>query len=338
MSVMGVKTGLNVFSSAKPSTSMKSEGVSNASAGDFEKAFGDQGVGDVLNKIADPNWVDPSKKMRVAGNNQMDKDAFLKLMLAQMKHQDPTNPMQSHEMAAQLASFTSLEQLNNINTTLEGMSKAQSPNAGYQALALMGKKVSGDATKLTRAVGDTRHEFNFELLGDAQKVNAVVKDEAGNVVRKLELGEMKKGRNTIDWNGMTDEGMPARPGEYKISIEAQSSQGTKVYAKTSFEGRITGMSYTPEGPVLLVGSQTVKLSDVRKIEEIGPEELLQSKPMGTIQPQKQAARTMTAPQATAPQQADENVGPAEEPAPSEEGNIADVPMSGELMQKIAKGK
>lgn len=77
----------------------------------------------------------------------MDKDAFMKLMLAQMKHQDPTNPMQSHELAAQLAQFSSVEQLQNLNTTMTDMRNGQKPSESFQALNFIGKAVSGGLGK-----------------------------------------------------------------------------------------------------------------------------------------------------------------------------------------------
>ena len=249
---------------------MHSEKSNNLSAPNTQKALGgEQTVGDVLNKVADPNWVDPSKKVRKAGNAQLDKDAFLKLMLAQMKFQDPTKPMESHEMAAQLAQFTSLEQLNNIHTTLESMKTAQSPSVNYQALAFIGKKISTDSSKVTRNTGDTEHAMRFQLLGDADKIRVTVKDAGGNAVRKIDLTNLKKGENSVKWNGLSDDGISQRPGEYHITIEAQGASGAKVYARTQFEGRITGLNYTPEGPVLMVGNQTVRMSEVKKIEEVG---------------------------------------------------------------------
>src|SRR6478735_2434672 len=63
-------------------------------------ALGTEDIGAALNKMADPNYVDPSKKMRGVGDSKMDKDAFFKLMIAQLKNQDPTNPLKNHEMAA----------------------------------------------------------------------------------------------------------------------------------------------------------------------------------------------------------------------------------------------
>src|SRR5690606_35195937 len=110
-----------------------------------DEALGGQDVGEFLNKIADPNWVDPQKRFRATGNDKLDKEAFMKLMLAQMKNQDPTNPMKSHEMAAQLAQFSSVEQLSNINTTLTAMQAGQKPTESFQALNFIGKAVAGDS-------------------------------------------------------------------------------------------------------------------------------------------------------------------------------------------------
>jgi flagellar basal-body rod modification protein FlgD len=333
---MAIKRGTNTFSAAKQTQVSKGDEGSNLSAGDLERAYGSSDLGDVLNKVADPNWVDPTKKMRTSGDAKLDKDAFLKLMLAQMKHQDPTNPMQSHEMAAQLAQFTSLEQMNNMNTTLEAIKNNSSPNSNYQVLGLIGKKISGDSSKLIRAAGDTKQGISFELLGDTQKVNVTVKDAAGTVVRKMEFAGLKKGRNAVEWNGLNDEGMSSRPGEYRISVEGVSSAGQKVHAKTAFSGRITGLSYTNEGPVLLVGEQTVRLSDVKKIEDVGPEVTSPAVPLG--------AGAMASPIKHAPVKpidakkgpSDDNLPPAEEAPPQVVNNLNDVPMAGELIKQIAK--
>ena len=276
MGVMNVKRTTTIasgdHSGGQTAASRGIEGtVNNISATDEQKALGGQNVGDVLNKISDANYVDPSKKHRAAGNAQLDKDAFMKLMLAQMKYQDPQNPMQSHEMAAQLAQFTSLEQLNNIHTTLESMKNAQSPSTNYQALNFIGKKIASDSSRITRTAGDTTHPMSFQLLGDATKTKITIHDASGATVRTLTPGALKKGPNSVVWNGMTEDGVAARPGEYKMAIEAETASGSKVYAKTQLEGRITGLNYTAEGPILMVGDQSVKMSEVKKIEEAGPE-------------------------------------------------------------------
>ena len=110
MTFVNAKQGTKTWSDSAQNTIQKDSGVRNLSASDSQKLDGED-IGSVLNRIADPNYVDPSKKMRAVGNDKMDKDAFMKLMLAQMKNQDPSNPLKSHEMAAQLAQFSSLEQM-----------------------------------------------------------------------------------------------------------------------------------------------------------------------------------------------------------------------------------
>ena len=265
--MMDVKLGTTTWTKTGATETPHSEKTQNLSSSDKEKALGGEDVGSVLNKIADPNWVDPSKATRKVGNNQLDKDAFLKLMLTQMKYQDPSSPMQSHEMAAQLAQFTSLEQLSNINSTLSGMKQQQQPQINYQALNFIGKKVSGDSSKLTRVAGDKEHEFHYTLSADAMKAKIRISDGEGNLVRKMDLGDLKKGENSVKWNGLADDGVEAHPGDYVFSVEATSSNGGRVFAKTDFEGKITGLNYTPSGPVLLVGQQAIRLADVKRIEE-----------------------------------------------------------------------
>lgn len=314
----------------------------SAAAGDFQKAYGDQAVGDVLNKIADPNWQDPSKKVRAVGNNSLDKDAFFKLMLTQMKNQDPTNPMQSHEMAAQLAQFSSLEQLNNIGKGIEGLGAATASQGSYGALSFIGKVVSGDASKVTRGAGDTEHGFGFQLGNDAQKVKVSVKDATGKVVRELEVGALKKGQNSVKWNGLTTEGLPARPGEYKFAIEATDSSGAKVFSKSAFEGRISGVDFSAAGPMVIVNGQTIKLSEVKKIEDPafmqgpGNGQQLQNQtpgtPLGVGQLKKQ--------QMVPPSAAEAMAKPFIPPAPDAEapGNIESVPMAGNLLAQVQRAQ
>src|SRR5258708_910212 len=107
-------------------------------------------VGEVLNQVANPSGKDTGGHKVRRAHNTLDKDDFLKLMLTQMKNQDPMNPMQSHEMAAQLAQFTSLEQLFNVNKNLEGLTRAQDPMQKYEALNFLGRTIKADSRQILR--------------------------------------------------------------------------------------------------------------------------------------------------------------------------------------------
>ncbi len=265
--MIGVKGGTKTWSDAQQRTDFKSDNTSNVSAADKEKFFGGEDIGDTLNKVADPNFVNESKKMRTHGNNQLGKDAFMTLLLTQMKNQDPTNPLKSHEMAAQLAQFTSLEKLQGINDGIEGLRKDAQPNQNFDALAFIGKAVTTDNSKIARVEADARHDIGFTLPSDAQKFSMQIKDAAGNVIRTLESKAIKAGKQEMNWNGLTDEGSPAPIGDYTVSFEAVASNGRKLHVETKTEGIISGVNFTPKGPQLMVGKQVISMSDVKTISD-----------------------------------------------------------------------
>jgi flagellar basal-body rod modification protein FlgD len=319
MAVMGIKIGVKAFSDSPQNEIQKPDQMKLLGAHDLAK-MGNEDVGTTLNKIADPNWIDPSKKLRAVGSDKLDKDAFMKLMLAQMKNQDPTNPMQSHEMAAQLAQFSSVEQLMNMNQSLEQLKDGQKPMEGFQALNFIGKMVAGDSSKLVRAKGDSAHDFSFELPDNAQMLNIKVRNQRGEIVRKIDLQDLKKGPNTWVWDGQNDQGQVQAAGEYQFFVEATHQAGKKLNVKTDFEGVISGVSYTKDGPVLLVGNQSVKLKDVKKI--IDPNARAQNKTGQDLKSRENLVQTGNkAPEA-------ENQVPA--------NVLEQVGMANELMSKLEK--
>lgn len=326
MTVVGTKLGTKAFGQ----TTEKLTGTANLphteSALDADK-IGGENIGDVLNKVADPNWVDPSKKMRSVGNPNLDKDAFFRLMLAQMKNQDPTNPLKPHEMSAQLANFSALEQMTNINQTLQEMKSGQKPTEQFQALSLIGKAVSGDSAKIVRVKGDKIHDIRFNLPMAANDVDIKIKNSAGDTVRTYSLKNQKAGANALSWNGLDDKGTALGPDEYTATIEAKAGQ-QKMAVKTDFEGVISGVNYTPEGPVLMVGNQTVRLRDLRKI--IDPSLMKNDQKVET--PTQGPLKNEGAPQQT---EKESNV-PAAPEKKAQSSILDNVGLSREMMSQVQK--
>jgi flagellar basal-body rod modification protein FlgD len=170
-------------------------------------------------------------------------------------------------MAAQLANFSSLEQMQNMNKTLDEMKNGQKPSENFQALNLIGKAVSGDSAKVVRGPQDKEHDFKFNLPMAAAEVSVKVRDAEGNVVRTYNLKNLKEGANKLTWNGEDEKAMKAQPGEYSFAAEAKMADGKKIAIKTDFEGMISGVSYSQEGPILHVGNQAIRFSDVKKITD-----------------------------------------------------------------------
>jgi flagellar basal-body rod modification protein FlgD len=173
--------------------------------------------------------------------------------------------MESHDLAAQLAQFTSLEKLNNIDTHLETMAKQTDPNKGLDSLSLIGKGVAGDSSKILRNDEKAQHEISFKISAPAQEVELSVRNSAGQEVKRLVARGLKEGANKVTWDGMIDNGTAAPLGEYNVAITAKNSMGQKQSAETRFEGKVTGVNFTAEGPVLMVGQQSIKLRDVKRI-------------------------------------------------------------------------
>lgn len=263
--MISTKATTQTWSNAPTAIPEARDRVNTLSPQDQEKYFQGQSLGDTLNKVADPNWVDESKKIRSVGNPELNKDAFMSLLLAQMKNQDPTSPLKSHEMAAQLAQFTSLEKLQGINDGVSSLRKDLSPGQNYQALSLIGKTVMVDNSKVSRSDAEERHDIRFNLASDALTLKAQIRDASGNVVRNLTMSNLKAGKNEIEWNGMSEDGKAAPIGEYTVAIEATSSNGAKVFAETKSEGTISGVNFTASGPQLLVGKQVLNMSDVKSV-------------------------------------------------------------------------
>lgn len=332
MTMVNPRLGVNAFGATTTKAESTTAMANTMSAPDKAKT-GEEDLGSVANKLADPNWTDPSKKVRTVGNPSLDKDAFFKLMLAQMKNQDPTNPMKSHEMAAQLANFSSLEQMQNMNKTLEELKNGQKPAENFQALNLIGKAVAGDSSRVVRSLNDKDHDFRFSLPMEASEVSVKVRDADGTVVRTYNLKGLKPGENKLTWNGEDERGLKAPVGEYQFIAEAKTSDGKKMGIKTDFDGVITGVSYSAEGPVLNVGNQAIRFRDVKQITD--------PRLMRNDQNIKDVTNLdLKKDDATGQTKKEGNVGSdkaSTAPAPVAKSKIMDtVGLSRDMMEKIAK--
>jgi flagellar basal-body rod modification protein FlgD len=326
--MMSYKATTKAYSPAPQTSALKAGKDKNLDARAENKALQGKDLGTFLNQVADPNYVDPIKTRKVGGD-ELGKDAFMKLMLAQFKNQDPTNPLQSHEMAAQLAQFSQVEQLNNLNSTLSGMAESQKPVGDYQALNFIGKTVSVDTGKIIRSKGDTNHDLRFQIPDDAASLKIVIKDLEGKVIKNIEQQDVAKGTHTFSWSGNTENADLSPAGEYKFSVEAVNGAGKKLAVATAFKGRISGVNYTNQGPVLLVGDQSFKMSDIQKIEDSE----IKSDIKATESASQAPKPTMAAASNVAPQSVQPVMNGAKEVAPSQ---LDSIPMSSGLKNKIAE--
>jgi len=212
---------------------------------------------------------------------KLGKDEFFKIMVTQIQHQDPLKPYQNEEMAAQMAQFTALEQTMNINQNLEKLLNAQQPLQNLGASHLIGKYVTADSSRVLHNEGKYT-EVGFDLAEDAANVHLSIINERGENVRELELSDLKKGPNTIKWDGKKVNNLAAPSGNYMVQIQAKAKNERSIGVKTQKTDVVHGIVFEGKETVLLVGDlkhpQKMFLKNVHKVVDAS----------GAGQPQKQA--------------------------------------------------
>jgi flagellar basal-body rod modification protein FlgD len=210
--------------------------------------------------------ADPKPKSDERGSSKLGKDEFLKLMMAQLSQQDPTAPSDSNAFIAQLAQFTSLEQMQNVNTSLQSLLIGQASTNNNSAINLVGKDVLYKTDEITLEKGATP-SASAKLSAAADQVTAVITDDSGKVIRTLHLGGHDAGEVEVPWDGRDEAGNTAKPGKYKVSITASDSKGNNVSVEQRSRGRVTGVSFEKGYPEVILGDQHLKMSDIVEINE-----------------------------------------------------------------------
>lgn len=190
------------------------------------------------------------------------KDAFLKLLVAQLSHQDPLKPIENTEMVAQLAQFSALEQavaqnqrLDVLATQLTGVSNSEITNLVGKLVTVRGKQLAFDGVKPTGLA--------VTLAEPAASSTATIRDATGKVVRTMELGPKPAGTVPVTWDGKDDAGQPLPAGSYTCDVTAKNAAGAAVNVSQDVTGVVTKVSFDKGYPELLLDSgATAPVSDL----------------------------------------------------------------------------
>ena len=190
--------------------------------------------------------------------------SFLTLLVAQLKNQDPTNPMQNNELTTQLAQISTVSGIEKLNTTLGSISGQLNNNASLQASTLIGHGVMIPGTTVL-AGKETPPPFGVELQQAAEKVTATITDKNGVVVRTIDIGALKAGVHSFSWDGKLTDGTVAADGSYNVAINA-SNGATQLVAQPLQFALVQGVTRGSNGNLLDLGTYgTTTLDEVRQI-------------------------------------------------------------------------
>jgi flagellar basal-body rod modification protein FlgD len=190
---------------------------------------------------------------------------FLKLMTAQLRNQDPFNPVDNTQMVAQMAQFSSLSGITEMSTTLKTIAAKLTGTSATDAMAYVGKTVLTEGSvAYARTTGGIAGAV--ELDGDATDVNVTIQDANGATLKTLNLGQQPQGTANFDWDGTTDSGADAGVGPFKVVVNATNG-GKAVVNRPLVWAPVTSVSMPTSGnPVLNVaGLGAIDISTVRQI-------------------------------------------------------------------------
>jgi flagellar basal-body rod modification protein FlgD len=203
-----------------------------------------------------------------ANKGVLGKDDFLKLLIQQLKYQDPLNPMDGSQYAAQLAQFSSVEQLTNINDSLKtsidaNYALSQSVN-NTMSTSLIGKDVKLSANSFAYD-GSTAASLGYTLPGAVKGVNVDVYDENGVKVREIAGSALTVGDHEVTWDGKNDAGAQVSAGTYTFQVNASDSNGAGVTSQQFIWGNVDAVRFTANGTVVVVNNTEISLANILEV-------------------------------------------------------------------------
>lgn len=207
---------------------------------------------------------DPASNVLPAGTSQnqgINQQQFLLLFIEQLKNQDPLAPMEPNELTAQLAQFSSLEQLTGVNTRLDGLSA----RVGSSLLNLLDKEVRFEGDRITLDDGIAT-SVGYELDQGVDELTVTIFDAKGKQVREIELGPQAAGKDDFTWDGKGADGTVLADGTYRIELTAKAKNSDEELAvPVTMVAKVEGVDFTADPPTLRVNGQDVPLESILEV-------------------------------------------------------------------------
>ncbi len=198
-------------------------------------------------------------------DGELGQDTFLRLLTEQLQRQDPLDPMKNEDFVAQLAQFSSLEQLFALENTMQSVYFGVASMNNATMASLLGTEVVavGDGVRLEEEGGATLH---FDTDQPFSSATVTIADDTGRVVQTLEIGERSAGEFTLEWDGTGLDGTRSPPGDYTFAIQATDLEGNAVDVSTLVVGLVDQMDYSTSQPMPSVQGVAIPLENIRRLE------------------------------------------------------------------------
>lgn len=161
---------------------------------------------------------------------------FMSVLLAQMKNQDPTNPMSNSDMSTQMSQLNVVKGITQLNATMLNVANSLQSGQTTQSAGLLGKTVLVPGSELHLSNGIA--PMGAELAQSADSVTVTILDSSGNVVQTIDLGAQEPGTMNLSWDGISSDGTKSSDGDYTFNVSA--SKDSQTVTSTSLSAGLVG--------------------------------------------------------------------------------------------------
>jgi len=204
-----------------------------------------------------------SQTTGTASSVKATKDDFLKLLVTQMRYQDPMNPMDNAQMTSQIAQLNTVEGINQLNATVTNLQASLMASQSMQSASLIGKTILADGNAINLQSGSA--SLSMRLEGPAESVVVDVINSSGRIIKTANLGANAAGIQTFTWDGSTNEGGVAPNGQYTFQVNAKKLNQAVVVTPLT-QATVSGVELTSAGPQLSLNNGTnIAMSTVRGV-------------------------------------------------------------------------
>ena len=198
--------------------------------------------------------------------SKLDKDAFMKLFLKELEMQDPTDPMDTDKMLEQTAYLSTMEMNQNMQTTLENLSKTLNQNSELGAISAIGKIADTGNRYVNVTDDDNSVSFDLYFGDDISSGEVQIKDKNGNIVRTFPLETRDKGVLNFDWDLRDNNGERVKSDTYEVVATYTSSDG-KTHTTALGAYPIESVRFEDGNPLAKLGSTYIPFSEIQEIYE-----------------------------------------------------------------------
>lgn len=183
-----------------------------------------------------------AKEMEAVGKSSLDRSDFMTLFITQLQYQDPTKPLDSTEMASQLAQFSSMEATMKMGDNVEKLLNYQVSQNNLQLLTLLDKDVQaiGNSLGVTDGVAG---KGEFTLTEPIKQAVLYVYDVNGALVRSKDLDSLKVGTFEVNWDGKNNGGQVVEDGLYSYEVKPRDAGETDGNIEYRMTGKVTGVKF-----------------------------------------------------------------------------------------------